>query len=96
MQIAKKIRLYSDKGAENLSEDKFIEWWHKLISNANQTNCKYFCFQINQKYKSAMSDAVSAAGYRLIDEFTHQKVSHFNRHSRTKKEYESMLVFERI
>lgn len=90
------IEIYSDKGAENLSENKFIEWWCKLISNVNQTNCKYFCFQINQKYKSVMSDVVLAAGYKLIDEFTQQKVSHFNKHNRVKKEYESMLVFERI
>lgn len=90
------IEMYSDKGAENLSEDEFIEWWSKLVFNINQTNCKYFCFQINQKYKSVMSDVVLAAGYKLIDEFTQQKVSHFNKRSRVKKEYESMLVFERI
>ena len=91
------IEIYSDKGAENLSEPDFLKWWDKVVKNCS--DIKYFCFQINQKYRTAMTKIVEKNGYIKIDEFVYDnnKSSHFTRKNgvNTKKEYEIMLVFEK-
>ena len=74
--------IYSDMGAENLSDDKFFEWWDSLVRNIrDNSNVKYFCFQINQKYKNAMRNIVESNGYVFLEEFVykHNRSSHFTR-----------------
>lgn len=94
------IEIYSDQGAENLSESVFLEWWDAVVLNSLDTNIQYFCFQINQQYKESMSDIVISHGFELIDvfEFSNHKSSHFTRrgNSDNKKEYETMLVFRKM
>ena len=91
------IEIYSDKGAENLSEPEFLKWWDKVVKNCSEI--RYFCFQINQRYRAAMTEIVEKNGYVKIDEFVYDnnKSSHFTRKNgiNTKKEYEIMLVFEK-
>lgn len=85
--------VYSERGAENLSYDKFLDWWHKVVISSKQTKCKYFCFQINQKYKADMKSVVESCGFKFVEELVlNKQASHFNK--QTKKEFESMLVFE--
>lgn len=95
------IEYYCDLGAENLSYYKFFEWWEKVIKNCSKANPKYFCFQINTKYRDDMLAIVESAGYKLIDElyFKSNKSSHFNRKKdgvNLKTEKESMLILEKI
>lgn len=95
------IEYYTDLGAENLSYDKFLEWWKEVVSNCLKANPKYFCFQINTKYRDDMLKIVEDAGYKLIDElyFKANKSSHFTRKKdgvNLKTEKESMLVLEVI
>lgn len=90
-----KTEIYTDKGAENLSYDEFLKWWGNVVKNSLQVNPKYFCFQINQKYKEVMSQIVEENGFKFVEELKlNKKASHFN-HS-TKREYESMMIFERV
>ncbi len=85
--------VYSENGAENLSYDEFLDWWHKVVISSKQTKCKYFCFQINQKYKADMRFVVESCGFKFVEELVlNKQASHFNK--QTKKEFESMLVFK--
>lgn len=89
---------YSTDGAENFSYDDFLKWWELTVKRSLQVDPKYFCFQINQKYKEAMSDIVASCGFKLIDELHDTiRASHFHRRDggNQKKEHESMLIFER-
>ena len=91
------IEIYSDKGAENLNEDDFLEWWRQVVSNCSAV--RYFCFQINRKWRDRMLSIVFQFGYELIDElsFSSNKSSHFTRKKgeNIKKEYETMLVLKK-
>lgn len=93
------IEKYTDKGAENLSDYEFYEWWNCVVDNATKSKPKYFCFQINTKYRNKMADIVCNHGYVLHDElfFKSNKSSHFTRKSsgvNLKKSRESMLVLK--
>jgi hypothetical protein len=89
---------YTDVGAENLSYEDFLLWWDKVVKHSVTETTKYFCFQINQKYKKDMADIVERNGFTLVDEFKYKtnRSSHFTRKSgkNTKTEYEVMLVFK--
>lgn len=89
---------YSHNYIMDMAYDDFLIWWSDIVNKFS--NVKYFCFQINQKYKSDMSDIVEKYNFRLIEvlNLNSNNVSHFNRKNGNinKKEYESMLVFERI
>ena len=91
------IEIYTDKGAENLSEEDFLLWWRKLVQKAVDSNVQYFCFQINQLWKNRLADIVLESGFCFIDEIELVKMSsHFNKKSRLKTEFESMLVFKQL
>lgn len=90
------LEIYSNKGAENLSDEEFILWWEKVVYNAFKSGVQYFCFQINQNWKKRLSDVVEKIGFNFVEEIELKKqVSHFNRNDRKKNEYESMLVFKK-
>ena len=94
------IEKYTNVGAENLLDDEFYDWWNIVVDNATKVKPKYFCFQINTKYRDKMADIVCNHGYDLHDElfFKSNKSSHFTRKSGgvdLKKSKESMLVFQR-
>lgn len=87
------IEVYTDIGVENLDYDEYLNWWNEVVINSIACNSKYFGLQINQKYKSDLSQIVLYNGYRLIKEFQFDvKKSHL---SQNKKEFESVLLFER-
>lgn len=93
------IEYYSDDGAENLNDEDFHIWWSKVVEKIANKKIKYFCFQINTKYRDSMLKIAEDAGYKLIDElyFATNKSSHFNRKKdgvNFKTEKESMLVLE--
>ena len=91
------IEIYTDKGAENLLEEDFLLWWRKLVQKAVDSNVQYFCFQINQLWKNRLADIVLESGFCFIDEIELVKMSsHFNKKSRLKTEFESMLVFKQL
>lgn len=88
--------VYSAQGAENLSYAEFLNWWLKVVQNC-AGHSRYFCFQINQKYKQDMQEIVEQCGFVLVEEISLQKqASHFHRKDGkiTKQEFESVLVFE--
>ena len=85
--------IYSNAGSENMTYDSFLNWWNDLIDSSINDHTKYFCFQINQKYKRDMAKVLKDKGFEQIDELSLPvKSNHFNKH--TKKEFESLLVFK--
>lgn len=91
--------LYSSDGAENLSYEEFLDWWKQVVTKCRSLGVRYFCFQINQKYKEDMCRIVSECGFSELEQIDlYQQVSHFHRGNGTirKKEYETMCVFEKI
>lgn len=94
----KGIEVYSDNGAENLSDEDFAAWWSDVVKNCSYSNAKVFAVQTNQACRSVFMDALVAQGWELKEEllFDNNQKSHFHRVSgMTKREYESMLVFAR-
>lgn len=92
------IEVYSSSGAENLRHDDFLEWWGRVAKLSLQADPRYFCFQVNRKYRDGMLAAVESAGYVLMDEIACQtRSSHLTRSQgrNRKRESESMLVLER-
>lgn len=94
----KNIEVYSDNGAENLSDEDFAAWWGDVVKNCSYSNAKVFAVQTNQACRSVFADALEEQGWELKEEllFDNNQKSHFHRVSgMTKREYESMLVFTR-
>ena len=94
----KNIEVYSDNGAENLSDEDFVAWWSHVVKNCSYSNAKVFAVQTNQACRKVFADALVAQGWQLKEElvFDNNQKSHFHRVSgMTKREYESMLVFVR-
>lgn len=94
----KNIEVYSENGAENLSDEDFAAWWSEVVKNCSISQSKVFAVQTNQACRSVFMDALVAQGWRLKEElvFDNNQKSHFHRVSgMTKREYESMLVFTR-
>lgn len=94
----KGIEVYSDNGAENLSDEDFAAWWSDVVKNCSFSKAKVFAVQTNQACRSVFMDALEEHGWELKEElvFDNNQKSHFHRVSgMTKREYESMLVFIR-
>ena len=94
----KNIEVYSDNGAENLSDEVFSAWWSEVVKNCSYGKAKVFAVQTNQACRSVFMDALAEQGWELKEElvFDNNQKSHFHRVSgMTKREYESMLVFSR-
>lgn len=94
----KGIEVYSEDGAENLSDEDFAAWWGEVVKNCSYSNAKVFAVQTNQACRKVFSDALVKQGWELKEEllFDNNQKSHFHRVSgMTKREYESMLVFTR-
>lgn len=94
----KNIEVYSDNGAENLSDEDFAAWWGDVVKNCSYSKAKVFAVQTNQACRGVFKDALEAQGWKFKEElvFDNNQKSHFHRVSgMTKREYESMLVFTR-
>ena len=94
----KNIEVYSENGAENLSDEDFAVWWSDVVKNCSYGKAKVFAVQTNQACRSVFMDALVAQGWEFKEElvFDNNQKSHFHRVSgMTKREYESMLVFVR-
>lgn len=94
----KGIEVYSDNGAENLSDEDFAAWWSDVVKNCSFSNAKVFAVQTNQACRSVFAGALEEQGWEFKEElvFDNNQKSHFHRVSgMTKREYESMLVFVR-
>lgn len=94
----KNIEVYSDNGAENLSDEDFAAWWGEVVKNCSYSKAKVFAVQTNQACRSVFMDALVAQGWQLKEElvFDNNQKSHFHRsNGNDKYEYESMLVFVR-
>lgn len=86
--------IYSEYGAENLEHDEFLNWWRQVVENSLQVGPRYFMFQINQRWLDEMSQVVESRGFKKISQLDGKiKASHMNKN--TKKEFESVLVFEK-
>lgn len=92
--------IYSEYGAENLSEDGFLAWWQLVVMNCRHVLPKYFCFQVNQKWRMRMTDVIKNSGFKLVSMLSmpQAKSSHFTRKNGVdiKKEFETMVVLKRI
>lgn len=94
----KNIEVYSDNGAENLSDEDFAAWWSDVVKNCSYSNVKVFAVQTNQTCRSVFIYALEEQGWMFKEElvFDNNQKSHFHRSAgRDKREYESMLVFTR-
>ena len=94
----KGIEVYSENGAENLSDEDFAAWWSEVVKNCSYSNAKVFAVQTNQACRKVFADALEKQGWQFKEElvFDNNQKSHFHRVSgMTKHEYESMLVFTR-
>ena len=94
----KGIEVYSDNGAENLSDEEFAAWWSDVVKNCSYSNAKVFVVQTNQACRKVFEDALVEQGWTFKEElvFDNNQKSHFHRSAgRDKREYESMLVFVR-
>ena len=94
----KNIEVYSENGAENLSDEEFAAWWSEVVKNCSYSKAKVFAVQTNQACRKVFADALEEQGWELKEElvFDNNQKSHFHRVSgMTKREYESMLVFTR-
>lgn len=94
----KDIEVYSENGAENLSDEAFAAWWSNVVKNCSYSNAKVFAVQTNQACRSVFEDALVAQGWEFKEElvFDDNQKSHFHRsNGNDKYEYESMLVFIR-
>lgn len=94
----KNIEVYSESGAENLSDEDFAAWWGEVVKNCSISQAKVFAVQTNQACRKVFMDALVEQGWQLKEElvFDNNQKSHFHRVSgMTKREYESMLVFVR-
>ena len=82
--------IYTENGAENLNDDDFIKWWDTIIKNSDVNT---IAFQINQKYKTVLTDIVIKNGYKLVEELKlNKQASHFNK---SKKEFESLIILQK-
>ena len=85
--------VYTDKGAENLSEEEFFKWWEKSIQNSLKSNPKYFAYQINQKNKLKMNKVLESLGLIKIDQINlRERHNHFNKSKKT--DFESIEIFK--
>lgn len=89
------VEIYSENGAENLSYEDFIIWWHKVImcSCINKQSCKYFAFVINQTYEKDMKQCCLDLNLQLLDEIVlgcSKAKSHL---SKNNYKYEKLLIF---
>lgn len=94
----KNIEVYSEDGAENLSDEDFAAWWSDVVKNCSYSNAKVFAVQTNQACRSVFEDALAEQGWTFKEElvFDNNQKSHFHRsNGNDKHEYESMLVFVR-
>ena len=94
----KGIEVYSENGAENLSDEDFAAWWGEVVKNCSYSNSKVFAVQTNQACRKVFVDALVKQGWQLKEElvFDNNQKSHFHRsNGNDKHEYESMLVFTR-
>ena len=94
----KNIEVYSDNGAENLSDEDFAAWWSDVVKNCSYGKAKVFAVQTNQACRSVFEDVLVAQGWEFKEElvFDNNQKSHFHRsNGNDKHEYESMLVFIR-
>lgn len=94
------VEVYTEHGAENLSDADFINWWAQVVSMSVAVSTRVFAYQINVTWKERMNEVLLAAGWTLADEIVvgKQLASHFNRKadgSSVKREYESIQVFTR-
>lgn len=94
----KGIEVYSENGAENLSDEDFAAWWSDVVKNCSFSKAKVFAVQTNQACRKVFTDVLVEQGWIFKEElvFDNNQKSHFHRVSgMTKHEYESMLVFIR-
>lgn len=94
----KNIEVYSDNGAENLSDEDFAAWWSNVVKNCSYGKAKVFAVQTNQACRRVFEDALAEQGWTFKEElvFDNNQKSHFHRsNGNDKHEYESMLVFIR-
>lgn len=91
------IEIYSDKGVENYDYQDFLEWWTQVVHQCR--NVRYFCFQINNRYKDDMTAIVERDGFEMVEtlQYDDNKSSHFTRKNGIdiKRECETMFVFRR-
>lgn len=91
------LERYTQIGAENLSDDQFLNWWRRVVKQMRLVEPLWFVFQINRKYRNAMADVVLQEGYTLKDEYFYESArsSHLTRKGSCdrKREQESLLIF---
>lgn len=89
--------IYSEEGAENLDAIGFVNWWRQVVARCSKI--PLFCFQVNQKYRRQMEEALVEFGYEFDREYDMpMQSSHFTRRGgkNSKREFECMLVYKKV
>lgn len=93
------MEIYSDGGAEHYDAKHFAAWWEEVVARCSAGKAKVFAVQTNQACRQVFLSGLENHGWRLAEELTYEneRKSHFHRGgTRTKREFESMLVMIRL
>ena len=93
------VEIFTDKGAENLPEDEFYEWFKTAVEMAINDSTKLVAIQTNQECKPHFMEKLKELGLKFEDEYALEKqISHMHRSKdgsvKRKKEYESMIIYK--
>lgn len=93
------VEIYTDKGAENLSHDDFLNWWRNVVKYSVCDDTKVFAYQINTRFKDDMNVILESCGWNLVEQVPvgNDKISHMNRsQGRVKRKYyDEVQIFVR-
>lgn len=88
--------IYTEVGAENLSNDEFLLWWNDVIKHSISPTTKYFMYQIDKKHCDDMNRILQENGLIFVEEII---ASDSTRHENKAKgklvreNYEAIQVF---
>lgn len=88
--------IYTEVGAENLSDDEFLLWWNSVVKHSISPTTKYFMYQIDKKHRDDMNQILQKNGLVFIEEIVaSDSTRHENKAKgkRIRENYEAIQVF---
>lgn len=88
--------IYTEVGAENLSDEEFLLWWDSVVKHSISPTTKYFMYQIDKKHCDDMNRVLQGNGLIFIEEIVaSDSTRHENKAKgkRIRENYEAIQVF---
>lgn len=60
--------IYTEIGAENLSDEEFLSWWNNVVKHSIAPTTKHFMYQIDKKHRDDMNQILQENGLIFIEE----------------------------